>query len=125
MGAFADAAAAAFSTFQALEGVEVLYCRGGGSVSITAIVGRTVAEIDDITGVALQRTESRDYLIRAAELVLSAQAITPAPGDKIRERIGGVETVWELTPLGIEPCHRFSDPECTVLRVHTKRAPTT
>lgn len=121
MSAFADAAAAAFAALQVLEGVPVLYCRGGESCSVTALVGRTIAEIDDVSGLVLERIESRDYMIAAVDLVIGSQRVTPQSGDQVKEVIGGVPTTWELTQVGIEPCFRFSDPDCTVVRVHTKR----
>ncbi len=51
----------------------VLYCRGDDSAEVPATAGKTVFEIDDGYG-AVERFESRDFLIAASALVLAGGA---------------------------------------------------
>jgi hypothetical protein len=98
----------------------VTYCRGEDSVEVAATVGRTVFEIDDGSG-AVERFESRDFLIAASALVLDGTATLPRPGDKVKEPAGGKLVVYEVMAPGKEPCWRWSDPFRRTVRVHTKQ----
>lgn len=97
----------------------VVYLRGGASVELDATIGRTVFDQQDQFGV-LHRTESRDYLIRAADLALAGEQVLPKAGDRVREPAGTGALLYEVVAPGAEPPFRFSDPERTTLRVHTK-----
>jgi len=97
----------------------VVYLRGGASVELDATVGRTVFDQQDQFGV-LHRTESRDYLIRAADLVLAGDQVLPKAGDRVRELAGTGALLYEVMAPGAESPFRFSDPERITLRVHTK-----
>jgi hypothetical protein len=98
----------------------VTYCRGEELVEVSATVGRTVFETADAYGVA-ERSESRDFLILAADLVLDGQAVLPERGDRIRETQYGKTFVYEVMAPGREPHYRFSDAYRRTLRVHTKQ----
>jgi len=119
--AFHDAIAAMGSTLRASCGLSVTYHRGESSVQVTAVVGRTLYEADDASG-AIVKAEARDYLIEAVALDFGAGTVRPEPGDRIWEPLAGGESadVYEVMPLGPEPCYRKSDPQGNVLRVHTK-----
>ena len=97
----------------------VTYQRGSDAVEVPATIGQTVFELNDRAGAVL-RTESRDYLILAEDLVLSGIAVTPRRGDRIRESTGTVTQVYEVLAPGDEPCWRYSDPYRQTLRIHTK-----
>lgn len=97
-----------------------MYERGGESVQIAATVGRTVFEQADDYGV-IHRTESRDYLVLATDLVLSGTQTLPRAGDRIRESDGDKVFVYEVMAPGGEPAYRFSDPYRRTLRIHTKQ----
>ncbi len=97
----------------------VTYARGEHSVEVQAAVGRTEFEVDNGTGV-LEKVESRDFLIRASDLVLDGSAVLPERGDRIREEQDGMLYVYEVMAPGREPCWRYSDPYRRVLRIHTK-----
>lgn len=97
----------------------VTYVRGESSVEVQAAVGKTVFEVDSGTGI-LEKVESRDFLIRASELVLDDAAVLPERGDKVREEGNGVTYVYEVMAPGREPHYRFSDPHRRALRIHTK-----
>jgi len=98
----------------------VLYERGAASVEVQATVGRTLFEVTDDYGV-VQRTESRDFLILAADLVLGGAAVLPERGDRVRETQDGRTYVYEVMAPGKEPPWRFSDAYRRTLRVHTKQ----
>lgn len=97
----------------------VAYQRGAESVEAQATVGRTVFEQADQFGI-VHRTESRDYLIRAADLVLAGDRALPKVGDRVRETLEDRSLIYEVMAPGTEPPFRFSDPERITLRVHTK-----
>jgi len=98
----------------------VLYERGAASVEVQATVGRTLFEVTDDYGV-VQRTESRDFLILAADLTLGGAAVLPERGDRVRETQDGRTYVYEVMAPGKEPPWRFSDAYRRTLRVHTKQ----
>jgi hypothetical protein len=103
----------------------VTYCRPStasgqvAEVEVAATVGKTVFDIEDSYG-AVERFESRDFLISAGELVLSGQPVEPRPGDRIKEPAGGKVLVYEAMAPGKAPCWRWSDPFRRTLRIHTK-----
>jgi hypothetical protein len=101
----------------------VLYQRGGDEVELAATIGRTVFEQADEFGV-IHRTEARDFLVRAADLMLAGVQTLPEAGDRIRETTGGQTFVYEVMAPGDEPPFRYSDPYRRTLRIHTKHAET-
>jgi hypothetical protein len=101
----------------------VVYQRGTDTVEVPATIGETVFEIDDGGG-ALLRIESRDYLIRASDLVLAGAPALPKRGDRIRETDGAQVFIYEVVGPGNEPCWRWSDPYRKTLRIHTKQTDT-
>ena len=110
----------------------VTYCRGEQSVGVQATLGRTVFETADAYGV-VEQSESRDFLIPAADLVLGDAVTLPERGDRIREAQvsegdspgrDGKTFVYEVMAPGREPCWRYSDPYRRTLRIHTKQVDT-
>jgi hypothetical protein len=108
----------------------VTYQRGEFSVQVQATVGQTVFRIDDGYG-GWVRVTQRDYLIRAADLVIDGQITLPLRGDKIietqgdNERDPGGRLIYEVMgPGGNEPDWRFSGPSRRTLRIHTKHVAT-
>jgi hypothetical protein len=101
----------------------VVYGRGAGSgadtVTVNAIIGRTEFDASDEYGITI-RTESRDYLILAADLILDGETVLPERGDTITETDGDFTLVYEVLPIGNQPHWRYSDPFRKRLRVHTK-----
>lgn len=95
-------------------GVTVTYARGVERVTVRAVVGRTVFA-SNAAGEARVEFGERDYLIRAADLAFGE----PARGDEIIDADG---VTWALmTPEAGGPAWRWSDPEQTTWRIHTKR----
>jgi len=98
----------------------VVYQRGDDSVEVLATVGRTVFETADAYGV-VEHSESRDFLVAAADLVLDGTVTLPQRGDKILETQDGKTFVYEVMAPGREPHYRFSDAYRRTLRIHTKQ----
>lgn len=99
---------------------EVVYRRDDLAVTLQATIGRTEYQQDDGAGV-LTRAESRDFLIRALDLVLDGFPALPEIGDRIEERHGGTTFTYEVLPVGsMQPHYRYSDPFRATLRIHTK-----
>jgi hypothetical protein len=107
----------------ALRSTSINYVRGGASVAVLATIGKTVFEQRDSYGM-IEKTESRDYLIRTVDLVLSGLATLPERGDRIRETVGDVVFVYEVMAPGDEPHYRYSDLYRKTVRVHTKHVDT-
>lgn len=101
----------------------VTYQRSANSVQIKATVGRTVFEQADDFGV-IQKTESRDFLVLAMDLVLNGERMLPKAGDRIREVQGDQAFVYEVMAPGTEPPFRYSDAYRQTLRIHTKHVAT-
>jgi len=101
----------------------VTYQRGEDAVEVHAAIGRTVFEIDDGFGL-IEKVESRDYLVPAAELVLEGSQVLPERGDRIRETQDSKVFVYEVMAPGKEPHFRFSDAYRRTLRIHTKHVDT-
>ena len=103
--------------------VTVTYRRGVFFVSLLATRGETNFEEEDGIG-PIVRTESRDFLIEAADLILNSLVELPKRGDKIEDVIGSQTFVYEVTaPRGV-PHFRFSDTTHQTLRIHTKHVGT-
>jgi len=97
----------------------VVYRRGVEEKEVQATIGRTEFEQADDAGL-IHRTESRDFLIRTADLDLGAGPTLPRAGDQVRETVGTQVFVYEVNAPGGQPPFRYSDPYRRVLRIHTK-----
>jgi hypothetical protein len=94
----------------------IRYRRGGLEITAPATVGRTLFAYAGAGGV-LERVESRDYLIAVSDLPgLGA----PQRGDRILEERDGLQHTAEVLAPGREPPWRWSDPNRTCYRIHTK-----
>jgi hypothetical protein len=103
---------------------EVTYRRGTDEVNIRATIGRTLLKLDDGYGGVRMVWTDRDYLIRAADLVLGGNPVQPQRGDQIREASGAQTLVYEVLAPGKEPPWRWADPHRQMLRIHTKHIAT-
>ena len=99
---------------------KVRYRRGTEEAEVRATVGKTVFEIQNDYGVA-ERTETRDFLVLARELVLGGAVTTPQRGDQVRERQGSQVFIYEVMAPGKEPEWRYSDLYRHTLRIHTRQ----
>ncbi len=101
---------------KASAGTAVEYRRGTASATATAVVGRSVFESQDQSGVS-ETWEARDYIFRTADFPHSE----PKRGDRIVETLAGVSVVFEVvSPRGV-PLFHHGDPFHSTIRVHTKR----
>lgn len=98
----------------------VRYRRGVQEIPLSATVGKTIFRLEMGTG-AVERIEARDYLITAADLVAFG---IPQRGDRVSEDTGGARHTAEVLAPGREPHWRWSDPNRTVYRIHTKHLTT-
>jgi hypothetical protein len=99
------------------------YHRGKDSVDVRAAIGKSVFAVESGYAV-LERIESRDYLVPAADLVLNGETTLPLRGDRIKETDGEKVFVYEVMAPGKEPHFTFSDPYRKTLRIHTKHVAT-
>ena len=97
----------------------ITYLRGADQVEVDATIGRTAFEQADEYGV-IHRTESRDYLVSAADLVLDGVVERPKAGDRVRETADEQLLIYEVLAPGGEPPWRWSDRHRRTLRIHTK-----
>src|SRR5262245_36890457 len=118
--AFEDQVAAGIAQHEAATGKPVNYVRTiagvATTVNLTASIGRTVYKLEDRRAARLD-FGTRDYLIRAAALVLGGNLTVPRVGDRI---VDGSDT-FEVQSPNDEPCFRPSDQFGIRLRVHTKK----
>jgi hypothetical protein len=100
----------------------VTYGRGTDSVVVRAQIGSTTFESMGAGGGGpIAEVVSRDYLIRAADLILAGNVIEPERGDKITEVLpDGTTIVCEVLIHGNEPAWRWADNYKISLRIHTK-----
>jgi hypothetical protein len=103
---------------------EVTYRRGADEATVRATIGRTLLKLDDGMGGVRMEWTDRDYLIRAADLVLGGNQAQPQRGDQIREVVGAETLVYEVLAPGDEPPWRWADPHRQMLRIHTKQIAT-
>ena len=61
------------------------YVRGNQTALVAATIGKTTFEVEDGYGI-LVRSESRDFLVLADDLVLDGTAVLPQRGDRIQVR---------------------------------------
>lgn len=101
-------------------GVSVAYQRGVSSVPITATASMHRYEVVDTEGFGITAL-SRDYLVRAADLVISGAEITPRSGDRIVETIRSVSQSFEVMAIGQLKEFEPVDTDGTMLKIHTKK----
>jgi hypothetical protein len=94
----------------------VTYRRGASEVAVAATIGRTLMKLADGEGGVRMEWTDRDFLIRAAALVIAGNRITPERGDRVID----AGKVYEVMAPGGEPPWRVSDPFGHMLRIHAK-----
>lgn len=117
MTLISSALAQSFYALRRVAGVSVTFTRPstGHSVTLTAVPGSTGHEVER-DGQVIDEVQSRDYLVLASELVLNGAQITPDRHDTITE----AGTVHKVLNVGGEAQWRYSDPQKTIIRIHTK-----
>lgn len=97
----------------------VLYQRGTVQAEVAATIGRTEFEQFDEAGI-VHRVESRDFLVRTADLDLGDGPTLPKAGDHVRETVGSTVFIYEVNAPSGQPPWRYSDSYRKALRIHTK-----
>jgi len=95
------------------------YTRASDEVELSATIGHTKFEVADEHGV-VTNVQSRDFLIRTADLVLATAATEPVRGDIIKETSGSDVLLYQVMAPENEPCWRYADEGRATMRVHTK-----
>ena len=98
--------------------VTVTYRRVAATVSVSAIIGRTLFENEDEYNVT--REKIRDFLILQADLILSGSATTPQKGDQIDETRGSTVYTYAVLELNGQPPYEDADDYHKAFRIHTK-----
>lgn len=119
MSRLASSASSLISGLRSSAGVAVTYRRSSYSVALTAIPGSTDFETVGPSGV-IETIQTRDWIVKASELILNSAIVLPAAGDEIDETVGSeVLTYRVVAPTG-DTVYRFSDPYRKILRIHSK-----
>jgi hypothetical protein len=101
-------------------GTSVTYNRPGhAALTLTATKVRTQYLQDQTYGIV--REHDWDWIITAADLVLSSAATQPKKGDTIKEVIGSVTNTYEVLPSGDLTEWDWLDPHRTMMRIRTKQ----
>lgn len=105
-------------------GSEVTYARGTGTgaieVTVSAILGASDFERTDSNGVQ-SVTETRDFIIAAADLAVGGVPIVPQAGDMITQTTPTGTADFRVLSVGGSTPWRWSDPQQRLRRVHTKQ----
>lgn len=108
------------TSLKAVASQSVTYARGTDSVDLHATFGRKLLKLDDGEGgIRLQWTDM-DFVIPAADLVLSGAVIEPERGDAIYIVARDKVRQYEVMPYPPDPCWTWSDPYQLMYRIHTK-----
>ena len=98
---------------------EVTYVRGVQRLPLSATIGQTAFEIDELGGIRVEHSD-RDYIVTAADLVIDGRVVEPDRGDTIEESVGSETHVYEvMAPGSIQPYKL--DATGTLLRIHAKK----
>ena len=101
-------------------GDAVTYQRGADSVSITAVSGSTEFNRENGDGVQVS-FRSADWLITAADLVLSGAATQPKRGDRIVKTSGAWTRTYEILSVDGAPQYSYMDDDGgRMIRIHSK-----
>lgn len=97
----------------------VVYSRGSDSVTLNATIGKTDRETFDDHGFGV-KSQVRDFLLKAEELILNNQKVIPRRGDRITQTLGTQSHVYEVVETGGDKHYRPSDPYGVMYRIHTQ-----
>jgi hypothetical protein len=98
----------------------VTYGRGADSATVHAVVGKKLLRLDDGMGNFRMEWTDADFLIPAAELILSGVPATPLRRDTIKRVVAGQIQTYEVHPYDKESCWVWADPHQSMMRIHAK-----
>lgn len=108
------------SKLKASESHLVTYVRGTERVSLWATFGQTEYQVYGDSGIKIEYTD-RDFIVRAADLILSGELAKPRAGDQIEELVRGELHTYEVMVLtGEDQPFRYCDFNRVMIRIHTK-----
>lgn len=97
----------------------VTYSRAAQVVTLSAWLGVTNLEIDEGSGI-VEQFQSRDFIVRTADLALGGIPVEPKRADRITATIDGRVRTFEVNaPAGMD-CWRAWDRHGQAYRIHTK-----
>lgn len=112
----AASAAAQAAAFR-LRREAVTFTRGGSSVQVQAVRGQRLWERSQVSQGLAVGDRSEDWIVLAADLVISSAVVTPQRGDTITA--GSV--VYRVMPFGPnDQLWQYHDRDRLYLRIHTK-----
>lgn len=98
----------------------VTIARGASSIVVPATKGRSKFDVDDGNGF-VNRIETQDFIVLAADYAFDGVAVEPVAGDQIFDGPAGEAVVYEVMSMpGVQAFER-SDHFGLELRIHTKR----
>lgn len=102
----------------------VTYVRGTDQIEVPdAVLGKSTFESQDVAGGITARSILLDWLISPSRLEIQGQSIEPAAGDEIWHVSGSTTRRYQVVPLGMEPCWRWSGPSRDRMRIHVQEIP--
>ena len=105
-------------------GVTVTFYRGTESVVITATPVQRDYTVPLESGQGFTNVTSRDYYFAAADVIIGGNVVKPRQGDRIIERIGGVDYSYTILSFGSMPACEWRDQDGVSLIVHSKLSKT-
>jgi len=102
----------------------IVYRHVDSAIVLLATIGRTEFGSDSADP-TIETWESRDFIVRTADLTFGGAVMLPKRGDQIEETDGGLKHIYEvMAPAGQTPW-RYADGFRRELRIHTKHVKTT
>ena len=97
----------------------VTYARAGSTVELLATGDRSQCDVERSDG-SIVRSETRDWIVTAADLLLDGAAFEPAAGDEVRATVGGQAVTYTVVSPAGEPCWQWEDGAHVTIRLRTK-----
>ena len=105
-------------------GETVSYSDGSHSVDWSCTPTSTQRQLVDGSGNLIE-WESFDFVGLASEIVLDGSVVIPKRGHRITRTLGETTEVYEVHSPGTEQHFRYSLPDKSIVRIHTKLIGTT
>lgn len=102
-------------------GRSVTYTTATGSVAITASPAMHEYTVTDVDTGVVTSVAGYDWIVEAAELVISGSQVEPNEDHTISETLDGVDYVYAVLPIGNRPCCEWLDSSGVMRLVRTKR----
>jgi hypothetical protein len=122
MSSFHNAITGALDALRDTTAVTVRFHRGSSATAVLqAIPGLSHFKVQDDNGMIV-RYHSRDFIVKASDLELDGETVTPKRGDRFKEESGTGELLVHevMREDGGEEVWRYSDLGRTYVRIHTK-----